>query len=118
MKKTPAKDHHISPEALVEMGKQFYERRWMWGTSGNLSFRLNSAPLTILMTPSSINKGHMTQGDLLTITEGKPSPAHPKGLIPSSDAVIHQAIYHAVPGARAVFHVHAMYSTLISRFHG
>lgn len=108
----------ISSQGLLSIGKQFYDRHWMWGTAGNLSCRLKSSPLSIAMTPSGINKGHMTSKDLLTITDGKPYPPHPQGLMPSSETAIHQAVYRAVPGAGAVFHVHPVYSTLISSFHG
>lgn len=105
-------------QTLVDCGKQFYERRWMWGTSGNLSTRLSSDPLTIAITPSGLNKGHLTTRDLLTIQDGKPLPKHPKGLVPSAETVIHQAVYRAAPGAGAVFHVHPVYSTIISQFYG
>ena len=104
--------------ALVEMGRQFYDRRWMWGTSGNLSMRLGSDPLSLAITPSSLNKGHLEEKDLLTIVDGKPAPRHPKGWVPSSETAIHQAIYRAAPGAGAVFHVHPVYSTLISSQYG
>jgi methylthioribose-1-phosphate isomerase len=43
---------------------------------------------------------------------------HPRGLVSSSETAIHQAVYRAVPGAGAVFHVHPVYSTLISSFYG
>ena len=105
-------------QVLVEIGRQFYERRWMWGTSGNLSMRLKSDPLSIAITPSSVNKGHLAASDLLTLTDGKPAPRHPNGWVPSSETVIHQAIYRAVPGAGAVFHVHPIYATLVSSFYG
>ncbi len=107
-----------SLQTLIDCGKQFYERRWMWGTSGNLSMRLKTNPLSIAITPSSLNKGHLTLSDLLTITDGKPAPRHPDGWVPSSETAIHQAVYRAAPGAGAVFHVHPVYSTLISSFYG
>ncbi len=90
----------------------------MWGTSGNLSVRLKDKPLEIAITASGTNKGNLKLGDLLKVTENKPQAKHPRGLRLSSDTVIHQAIYKAVPEAQAVFHVHAMYSTLISSFFG
>lgn len=110
--------HSKAVDTLLDIGRQFYDRRWMWGTSGNLSYRLSNNPLSIAMTPSGINKGHMTAQDLLTITDGKPYPKHPQGLMPSSETAIHQAVYRAVPGAGSVFHVHPVYSTIISSFYG
>ncbi len=107
-----------SPDQLVDIGQQFYERRWMWGTAGNLSLRLESDPLRFAITPSSVNKGHLKAEELLTIQNGTVSPKNSKGLVPSSETVIHEAVYKAVPGAGAVFHVHPMFSTLISKLHG
>jgi methylthioribose-1-phosphate isomerase len=138
---------------LIDCGKQFYERRWMWGTAGNLSLRLKSDPLEFVITPSGVNKGHLTTKDLITIKdtphpnplpsgEGKalPSPFRETGRtiipiarpvpvrygkvtagrmrVPSAETAIHQAVYRAVSGAGAVFHVHPVYSTLMSSFYG
>ena len=112
------------PDAILEIGRQFYDRQWMWGMSGNLSIRLSSDPLRFVITPSGINKGHMSEKDLITITDSagtdsKPSAkGNPKEAIPSSETVVHQVVYRALPGAGAVFHVHPVYSTLISKLYG
>jgi methylthioribulose-1-phosphate dehydratase len=111
-------------KTLLECGREFYERQWMWGMAGNLSVRLSSDPLSFAITPSGINKGHMVEKDLITISDaaGAGSKPLPKGKgqepIPSSETVVHQAIYQALPGAGAVFHVHPVYSTLISKMYG
>jgi len=110
-------------QTLIDIGRQFYERRWMWGTAGNLSLRITSGvrsktmharqthqigpdpsrdALSIAITPSGLNKGHLSVGDLLVIRDGESRPKYPRGLVPSSETVIHQAIYRAVPGAGAV----------------
>jgi methylthioribose-1-phosphate isomerase len=104
---------------LLECGKQFYDRRWMWGTAGNLSVRLNPpTALKIAITPSGLNKGHLTAKDLLLIKDGALLSKHPLGHIPSSETVIHQAVFRALPEAGAVFHVHPMFSTLVSKLYG
>jgi methylthioribulose-1-phosphate dehydratase len=92
----------------------------MWGTAGNLSMKIRSKPLEIAITPSGVNKGHLTVHDLVTV---KDSPAASrvapgKSAMPSAETLIHQAIYRAAPGAGAVFHVHPIYATLISSFYG
>jgi methylthioribulose-1-phosphate dehydratase len=105
-------------QTLIDCGKQFYERRWMWGTAGNLSVKVAQKPLEIAITPSGLNKGHLTTADLLRIKEGAKSKAHPRGLMPSAETVIHQAVHRTLPDCGAVFHVHPMYSTLISKLYG
>src|SRR5471030_2457738 len=104
MKKKQILSPKKSLEQLVACGKQFYERRWMWGTAGNLSIRLRSEPLSIVITPSGLNNGHLTVRDLLTIHEDRPKAAYPRWLSPSSETAIHQAVYRAAPGVGAVFH--------------
>jgi len=99
----------------------------MWGMSGNLSVRLNGKgaqrcaptdPISFAITPSGLNKGHLSTDDLLIIKDGTPHPKHPKGHTASSETVVHQAVYRALPEAGAVFHVHPVYSTLISKLYG
>jgi methylthioribulose-1-phosphate dehydratase len=109
--------------ALLEIGRQFYERQWMWGMSGNLSVRLSSDPLRFAITPSGINKGHMSGKDLITAAGPRRGASgglkiSPRHAVPSSETVVHEAVYRALPKAGAVFHVHPMYSTLISRLYG
>jgi methylthioribulose-1-phosphate dehydratase len=109
---------------LVDCGRLFYERQWIWGMSGNLSVRLSSDPLSFAITPSGINKGHLSEKDLITIKDtGRPDASLQakggfKNASPSSETLIHQAVYRALPGAGAVFHVHPIYATLISKLYG
>ncbi len=105
-------------KTLLEYSRQFYDRGWMWGTAGNLSIRQRASPLQFTITPSGVNKGMLEEEDLLSIIAGKPFPKHTRGYIPSAETAIHQAIYDAIPGAGAVFHVHPMHATLLSGLHG
>ena len=104
-------------QSVVEHARQFYERRWMWGTAGNLSVKLRSHPQEIAITASGLDKGTLRPTDFVRIrgTEAQP---HPKGLRPSAETLIHQAIYEVIPTAGAVFHVHPIYTTLISGLYG
>ncbi len=107
---------------LTDCGRVFYERQWMWGTAGNLSVKLNQAPLEIAITPSGINKGAMEPKDLIVIKQGAkakaPAAKTPPGPIPSAETVIHETIHETLPGCGAVFHVHPVYSTLMSSLYG
>jgi len=140
MKNKPTPSHKQFLQQLVDCGKQFYERRWMWGTAGNLSVRLKSDPLEIAISPSGVNKGQLAVKDLIRVKDSphptlslkgegqhpqrrRPSPfrekvAEGRMRVPSAETVIHQAVFRAVPGAGAVFHVHPVFSTLISKLYG
>ncbi len=112
------KDQKLS--ALIECGKLFYERRWMYGTAGNLSVKLNHNPLEFMITPSGYSKGSLKKEDLLVVKPGSKTPLK-KGetpRAPSAETVIHQAIHETLPGCGAVFHVHPIHTTLISQMHG
>jgi methylthioribulose-1-phosphate dehydratase len=104
--------------ALVACGKQFYERRWMCGTAGNLSVRTGSDPWSFAITPSGLNKGHLSSRDLLKVSEKGSGKTHPRGLVPSAETAIHQMLYQTLPSCGAVFHVHPMHATLISSLYG
>lgn len=102
---------------LVQYGKHFYERRWMWGTAGNLSVKLRHSPLLIGITPSGLNKGALKTKDLLVLND-RGNGKHPLGRVPSAETAIHQAIHRALPDCGAVFHVHPVYPTLVSKVFG
>lgn len=112
------KKQSSSLQSLVDCGRQFYERRWMWGTAGNLSLKMSNNPLTIAITPSGLNKGHLNEEDLMVIKDGAPVPKTPSGTVPSAETIIHQTIHRTFPGCGAVFHVHPIYATLVSSLYG
>jgi methylthioribose-1-phosphate isomerase len=117
----PAPSREAMIESLVECGRTFYERRWMWGTAGNLSVKLKHDPLEIAITPSGVHKGELNPKDLITLKDTPVTSKATKkeaGPVPSAETVIHQAIHKALPGCGAVFHVHPMYATLMSGLHG
>ncbi len=105
-------------QQIVDIGKQFYERRWMYGTAGNLSARLSENPFTFAVTPSGLNKGTLTTPDFITVWPGAPAKPHPLGRVPSAETAIHQAIYEALPEAQAVFHSHPVHATILSELYG
>jgi methylthioribulose-1-phosphate dehydratase len=118
---------HPSRESLlksvVDCGRLFYERRWMWGTAGNLSVKLNQDPLEIAITPSGASKGELDPKDLIILKDTPPNAksSSKKGAadpVPSAETVIHKAIHEAFPGCGAVFHVHPVHTTLISQLYG
>ena len=107
---------------LARYATLFYSRGWMPGTSGNLSLKIASRPLTLVITPSGVDKGALTPRDLLVVeaTAKGARPLVPKrglapsGLRPSAETAIHVALYEAFPTTGAVFHVHTVHSTLVA----
>jgi methylthioribulose-1-phosphate dehydratase len=66
----------------------------------------------MLISPSGLDKGVMTAGDLLaTDMEGRAAD-NPKK--PSAETALHVVIYRARPDAGAILHVHSIWNTLLS----
>jgi len=122
MRKAAPPSRQALLSALAGYGRQFYERRWMWGTSGNLSVKLRQSPLEIAITPSGCNKGALTPSDLIVLkgasTDKRGAAAGPSSRTPSAETIIHQTIYQTLPGCGAVFHIHPLYPTIISGLYG
>jgi methylthioribulose-1-phosphate dehydratase len=105
--------HRFGPlaAALADIGKSFYQRGWVLGTSGNLSAVVSERPLRLAITPTGLDKGALNPSQFLEIDEtarvlrgsGKPS----------AETGLHLAIVRA-RGAGAVLHTHSLWSTLLS----
>jgi methylthioribulose-1-phosphate dehydratase len=78
---------------------------WMRGTSGNLSVRLGDSPLRLAVTASGLDKGELTEHDVVEI-DATGAAVQP-GKVPSAEAGLHGRIAQ-VSGAGAVVHVHVL----------
>jgi methylthioribulose-1-phosphate dehydratase len=96
---------------LAEIGRQFYSRGWVLGTSGNFSAVLSRDPLRLAITSSGVDKGNLSPGDILEIDQ------HGAVLTgsghPSAELSLHLAIVR-VRGAGAVLHTHSVWGTILS----
>ena len=110
-------------DELIAAARSFYERGWMLGTSGNLSVRLDSGGVAegepvVAITGSGASKGALGYADIAVIPEESrfllPALGAPRRS-PSAEAAIHRTIYERLPEAGAVFHVHTVASTALSR---
>ena len=97
--------------ALADIGKNFYQRGWVLGTSGNFSAVVSEKPLRLAITPTGLDKGALDAAQFLEIDE-KASLLRGKGL-PSAETGLHLAIVR-VRGAGAVLHTHSPWSTILS----
>jgi methylthioribulose-1-phosphate dehydratase len=98
--------------AFQEMGRDFYARGWVLGTSGNFSAVVSEDPLTLAITASAVSKGAIRQRDVLLVDrEGRPvRKGTPR---PSAETLLHVAVAET-RGAGAVLHTHSVWSTILS----
>lgn len=99
--------HHLAAESA-----RFAALGWMRGSSGNLSQVLNRDPLQLAVTASGLDKGELTDQDVVVVDRsGAAVPDQPNPRRPSAEAGLHARIAE-VSGAGAVVHVHALAAVL------
>jgi methylthioribulose-1-phosphate dehydratase len=99
---------------LVEIGKGFYARGWVLGTSGNFSAVISREPLRLAITSTGLDKGSLTPAQFLEMDEAA-NVVRGDGR-PSAEALLHLAIARGVD-AGAVLHTHSVWSTVLSGSH-
>ncbi len=83
-------------------GRWMYERGFIVAAEGNISVRLEDG--NILATPTCMNKGMLTQGDLvITDLDGRQVSGTRKV---SSELAIHLLFYRVRPDVNAICHAH------------
>lgn len=97
---------------LADIGRNFYQRGWVLGTSGNFSAVLSRAPLQLAITASGLDKGNLAPEHILQIdADGQVITGQGK---PSDETPLHLAAVK-LRGAGAVLHTHSIWSTLLSQ---
>jgi methylthioribulose-1-phosphate dehydratase len=116
MHQPPATEHllpyrqHI--DQLRDCGHDFWRRGWSLGTSSNYSMVVNRQPLTLLVTASGMDKGHLGINDFVLVdAAGQPTAAgQPKS---SAETLLHcAAAEHRQAGC--ILHTHSVWGTLLS----
>jgi len=98
-------------ETLVEIGRNFYGRGWVLGTSGNFSAVTSREPLRLAITASGVDKGDLAASQILEIDqEGRVIAGEGK---PSDETKLHLTVVRT-RGANAVLHTHSVWSTILS----
>jgi methylthioribulose-1-phosphate dehydratase len=96
---------------LAKIGRAFYARGWVLGTSGNFSAVLSCEPLRLAITSSSVDKGELTADHILQIDgEGNVLEG---GVRPSAETLLHLAVVR-LREAGAVLHTHSVWSNILS----
>ncbi len=101
-------------ESLAEIGRGFYARGWVLGTSGNFSVVISRKPLRLAITSTGLDKGALSAKQFLEIDETA-NVVRGEGR-PSAEALLHLAIVRNVEGG-AVLHTHSVWSTVLSGTH-
>lgn len=97
---------------IVEIGRSMFERRLTFGSSGNISVRLDDG---WLMTPTGVSLGRL---DAERISRLDSNGLLLSGDAPTKESYIHLAMYRERPKAGAVVHLHATHSVAVSCLDG
>ncbi len=87
---------------IIEAGRRLRDRFFVASNDGNISARLSDNEL--LITPTSVNKGDITEDQIITIDMAGKVVAG--SLKPSSETKMHLAVYRARSDVRAIVHAH------------
>ena len=99
---------------LTELGRGFYSRGWVFGTSGNFSAVVSREPLRLAITSTGLDKGGLIPAQFLEIDEQ--ANVLRGDSRPSAEALLHLGIVRSVD-ASAVLHTHSVSSTVLSGAH-
>ena len=95
-------------EAICRLGHSLFARGLTFGSTGNISQRLDDG---WLMTPTNVALGDLDPARLakldhtLTLVSGDP---------PTKESVLHRVMYDGRPDAGAVVHLHSTHSVAVS----
>ena len=105
--------HGVAAAQLVAIGRRFYGRGWVLGTSGNFSAVTSRRPLRLAITASSVHKGTLTPRQILSIDDRGRVKGSGRS---SAETLLHlEVVRHR--GAGAVLHTHSVWSTIVSELH-
>jgi methylthioribulose-1-phosphate dehydratase len=99
---------------LAEVGRGFYARGWVLGTSGNFSAVVSREPLRLAITSTGLDKGILVPAQFIEMDEHA-NVMRGDGR-PSAEALLHLAVVRD-RNASAVLHTHSVWSTVLSGTH-
>ncbi len=104
-----------APAAVLAAAKDMLRKGLVEGTAGNISARQEDG--SIVITPSSVDYEEMELDDLVVIDlEGNTLSAK-EGRSPSSEKLLHLAVYNAYDDIGSVIHSHAIFATMFAIAH-
>lgn len=101
-------------QLLADCGRNFYQRGWVLGTSGNFSAVVEREPLRLLITASGNDKGQLTADQFVQVDDaGRVVAGNGK---PSDETHLHLTLVRQRE-AKSVLHTHSVWTTLLSNAH-
>jgi len=101
--------------ALAAVGRSFYSRGWVLGTSGNFSTVISRDPLRLAITSSGVDKSELAAEHILQVDDAGRLVAGSGR--PSAETLLHITVAR-LRNAGAVLHTHSIWSNLLSDRHG
>lgn len=95
-------------EAITRFGKSIFDRGLTFGSSGNISVKVDDG---WLMTPTNASLGNL---DPACISKLDDQGNHVSGDAPTKETFLHIAMYEERPKTGAVVHLHSTHSVAIS----
>ncbi|MCG8561790.1 MAG: aldolase [Hyphomicrobiales bacterium] len=95
-------------EDIARFARSMFERGLTFGSSGNISVRLEDG---WLMTPTGTSFGHL---DPARISKLDAQGRHISGDKPTKEAFLHVAMYEERPATGAVVHLHSTHAVAVS----
>ena len=91
---------------IPTIGKLMYDKGYIVGTQGNLSFRVDQKDQSrIFITPTGVHKGFLRPDEVVCVKVGG-ELVQPSVSQPSSDLAMHLAIYQLREDVKAIIHAH------------
>jgi len=99
-------------EFIAEIGRSMFERRLTFGSSGNISVRIDGG---WLMTSTGSSLGRLDPTKLSKLDDAGKLVS---GDAPTKESFLHLAMYREREKAGAVVHLHSTHSVAVSCLHG
>ena len=99
-------------DRIAETGRSLFARGLTFGSSGNISVRLDDG---WLMTPTNSSLGELDPARLTVLDE---TGRHVSGDAPTKEAFLHRVMYQHRRSAGAVVHLHSTYAVAASCLDG
>jgi autoinducer 2 (AI-2) kinase len=98
---------------LIEIVNELYQSGLITATGGNVSARAPNNPAEIWITPSQLFKGDLRPEILVPINIAG-EPIDPASASPSSERLMHCAVFRVRTEATCVVHAHAPHATILA----